>query len=157
MGLLVQDERGRLQLGRLHERTGRPAGWLGDYFGNNAATIPSQISIDDLGLSSSGIGGAAHPVVPSNNVIDANHLDGSTDLGGYPTAKGADDVIGVDQESGDAFANNRIDNAYDCGIELGNLFQGGTITNNVFSNDWAAGICSTTSRAGSTTSCPATR
>ena len=114
----------------------------GDYFGNNAATIPSQIGADDLALSSPDIGGAAHPVVPSNNVIDANRLDGSTDLGGYPTSKGADDVIGVDQESGDVFANNRINNGYDCGIELGDLFQGGTITNNVFSNDWAAGICS---------------
>ena len=86
-----------------------------DYFGANYATIPSQLGQDLLGLSGGGAGGAANPVVPANDVIDANHLDGSTDLNGYNTWIGSDDVIGVDQECRRWFVNDHLDNGYDCG------------------------------------------
>ncbi len=111
-----------------------------DYFGNNTASEPGQNTNDLLAMQ--GNPSQQNPPVLSNNVVDHNQLDGSSDLGGYADHLGADDAIGLDYESGDTLVNNDVGDVYDCGIETGNLISHDLFANNYFDNNWAAGICS---------------
>jgi alpha-tubulin suppressor-like RCC1 family protein len=114
---------------------------VGDYFGNDTITEPSQAAGDALDFSSSW-----------SDTIDGNRIDGDASLKGYEPelsrhwyperSSGADDVIMLEAGNGDEIVNNQILDSYDCGIETTNLASGDTVLNNILDDNWAAGVCS---------------